>query len=112
MSSMSDAPVTLINVFEGPIDQVDDFIGRWRARAELISAAPGFRDSRLHQAISPQARFQFVNVAHWDSREAWEAASSSPEFRAQIGALDPHVQAAANPALYRAVVDLGGQAPA
>ncbi|MGE5762650.1 MAG: antibiotic biosynthesis monooxygenase family protein [Mycobacterium leprae] len=101
--SPADEPITLINVFEVPAQQVGTFVEQWRARAEIMTSAPGFRDARLHQALSPNARFQFVNVAHWDSREAWEAAQANPEFRARIDALEAEVRVGANPALYRVV---------
>lgn len=119
MSSMSehsrsadDTPVTLINVFEGPAEQANAFIDQWCARAKIMSTAPGFRNSRLHQAISSQARFQFINVAQWDSHEAWEAAVSNPDFQAHLRALDQQVLVAANPALYRTVANFGDGAQA
>lgn len=107
--SPADEPITLINVFEVPAEHVGTFVEQWRARAEIMSAAPGFRDARLHQALSPEARFQFVNVAHWDSRGAWEAAQARPEFRARIAALETEVRVGANAAPYRVV---GAVAPA
>ncbi len=38
-----DGPITVINVFEVPADQVGEFIARWRTRAEIMAA--GTRDS-------------------------------------------------------------------
>ncbi|MEV4437099.1 antibiotic biosynthesis monooxygenase family protein [Streptomyces sp. NPDC049555] len=98
-----DTSVTFINVIEVPAEQVEMFIAQWRERARIMSTAPGFRDSRLHRAVTSQARFQLVNVAHWDSHEAWEAAMANPEFQARMRALedDPNVKVSANPALYR-----------
>ncbi len=98
-------PVTLVNVFEVPTEHVDVFIAQWRERAALMSTKPGFLDSRLHRALSSQTRFQIVNVAHWDSPQAWEAAAANPEFQERLRALadDTEVQISANPALYRVV---------
>jgi heme-degrading monooxygenase HmoA len=104
MANQKDSTVTLINVFEVPADQVDAVVANWRKRAEIMSTMPGFRDYQLHRAISADARFQLVNIAHWDSREAWQAATSSPEFRAQISALGDNPNFAANPALYQVAV--------
>lgn len=73
--------VTLINVIELPADQVESFVRQWRVRAALMRDAPGFRDSRLHQARLSEARFQLVNVAHGDSAEDLEAAKASPAFQ-------------------------------
>ncbi len=102
-------PVTLINVFEVPVEQVDTVAERWRERAEIMSTAPGFLDSTLHRAMSSETRFQLINVAHWSSREAWEAATSNPHFQASLRELrdDPSVQFSANPALYQVIAHFG-----
>lgn len=103
MTEQTEAPVVLINVFELPADHVGVFIEEWRVRAELMSKAPGFRDSRLHRALTPDARFPLVNVAHWDSRSAWEGAVANPEFQRRAR---EQTRAAAHPALYEVVVEL------
>ena len=36
---------------------------------------------RLHRSLSPSADFRFVNVAVWQSPQAFQAATSQPEFR-------------------------------
>jgi len=109
----NNSPVTLINVFEVPTEHVEVFIAGWRQRAALMSTKPGFVDTRLHRALSPQTRFQLVNVAHWESREAMEAATADPEFQQRISAAiaDPRVPIAANPALYQVAVEFLGPAP-
>lgn len=109
----NNSPVTLINVFEVPTEHVEVFIAGWRQRAALMSTKPGFVDTRLHRALSPQTRFQLVNVAHWESREAMEAATADPEFQQRISAAiaDPRVPIAANPALYQVAVEFPGPAP-
>lgn len=100
-------PVTLINVFEVPADQVDAFAEQWRERGDVMIGAPGFLDARLHRAISADTRFQLVNVARWESIEAWRAAVANPEFRARIAELEKSgFTFTANPALYREIVDL------
>ena len=43
---------------------------------------PGFAGTRLHRALSPEARFGFVNVAEWESPRHFRAAVTSPEFAA------------------------------
>lgn len=101
-----EGPVTLINVFEVPAGQAETFLAQWRERAQGMSAQPGFRDAVMYRALSPDARFQFVNVSHWDSREAHEKATARPEFQAGVRAVaqDPRQQVSANPALYQAAV--------
>lgn len=101
-------PVTLINVFEVAAEDVDSFIEKWQVRAAIMAAAPGFRDSRLHRALTADARFQLVNVAHWDSAEQWQAAQSSPAFVASLNELrDQAFTFTASPALYGVVTELG-----
>jgi hypothetical protein len=57
-------------------------------------------DTALHQAITPGADFQFVNIGRWQSTEAFQAATQSPGFRQSAEGLAdyrPH------PGLYRVV---------
>ncbi|WP_424952698.1 antibiotic biosynthesis monooxygenase [Deinococcus sp.] len=96
-------PLTLINVFTLPEGAVDAFVAAWPANIAAQTHAPGFRGTRLHRAVSPDAPHQLVNIAHWDSAAAWEAATAgwrgSEERRGQA---DEHAPRA-EPALYRVV---------
>jgi hypothetical protein len=47
--------------------------------------------------VPPDADFRFVNVALWESAEAFRAAISQPEFRATAGPFASH------PSLYEVV---------
>lgn len=90
----SDDPVTFINVFEIPSDEVDEFITRWRERARLMSTAPGFRNAQLHRATSSETRFQLINVARWESYDHWHDAISDPRLQDEIRRVAPADQAA------------------
>ncbi len=97
-------PVTLINVFEIPAEQVDAFIEGWAERARNMTTQSGFRDTLLHRALSPEGRFQLVNVSHWDSAESTAAAHADPEWRAsRAGMAQLAPGAVANQQLYRVV---------
>lgn len=104
-----DGPITVINIFEVPAEHVEEFISGWRARAEIMATAPGFRDTRLHRAVSLQERFQLVNVAHWDSRADLAAAQRNDAFQERIRALydEPRMQFSAYPGFYKVAVELG-----
>jgi heme-degrading monooxygenase HmoA len=106
----SDAPVTLINIFEIDVSEVEAFMEGWRERAEFMSTQPGFRSFRLHRALSHDSRFQLVNVAEWDSPEALRAATADERFqksvREQMGKFDM----TAHPAVYRVAVEKLGPA--
>ena len=73
--------VVLINPFEVPADVPDEqFLAGWQRAADLLKSRPGFLGSRLHRALSPDARFRFINVAEWESPQHFQAAVSDPAF--------------------------------
>ncbi|WP_067842240.1 antibiotic biosynthesis monooxygenase family protein [Nocardia lijiangensis] len=100
---MSDQGVTFINVLEISADRIDDFVEQWRERASLMRKAPGFRDVRLHRALLPNTRFQLVNVAHWDSVEACEAAGLNKTVVASVAEAEKIAEA--HPGLYEVVAE-------
>src|SRR5690348_18050207 len=62
-------PLVLINVFEVPAEEAEQFIAAWEKMRDYLKSQPGYIDTALHQAIAPEADFQFVNVAHWRTAE-------------------------------------------
>jgi heme oxygenase (mycobilin-producing) len=99
-------PITLINVFEVDPEKLDAFIASWRERAEIMRKQPGFRSLRLHRAISPDSRFQVVNVAQWDSAEALNASTAQQDWREKASRAVDEVGFAANPAIYRIAFEI------
>lgn len=95
--------ITVVNAFELPSEGTDEFLPHWLGRAELMSKAPGFRDSRLHRAVDPHTRFQLVCIAHWDSPDAWRTADNDPRFQQSLSTSPDF--AIADPMLFRAVVE-------
>ena len=73
-------PLTLINAFEVPGEQAEQFIAAWEKTRDYLETQPGYVDTALHQAIMPGADFQFVNIAHWRTAEDFRAAIQSPGF--------------------------------
>jgi len=93
-------PVTLINAFEVPGDQADQFIAAWEKTRDYLASQPGYIDTSLHRAVNPGTDFLFVNIAHWRSAEDFMAATQSPGFgesAAGLAGYRPH------PGLYRVV---------
>lgn len=91
-------PVVLINAFEVPAAEAEQFIAAWEKTRDYLQTQPGYLDTALHQAVAPDAEFQFVNVARWESAETLLAATQSPGFLdAAVGlaGYQPH------PSLYR-----------
>ncbi len=69
-------PVILINSFEVPEGEEEQFLKVWHEVGEHLRQAPGFISTRLHQSLDPQAKFRFVNVAQWESPQHFQAAMS------------------------------------
>ncbi len=93
------ANFVLINPFDVPEDVPDDrFLEGWGRAADYMRTRPGFISTRLHRAVSPNARFRFVNVAEWASQEDFQAAVSAPEFQQMAAGAPPNY-----PALYEVV---------
>ena len=93
--------VILINPFEVPKGQEEDALAFWDRTAEFMRRQPGFISTRLHRALSADARFIYVNVAEWESAEHFQEAVSSDAFQKLIaGSRErfPHY-----PALYEVI---------
>lgn len=70
------APAVLINLFEVPIGREQEFIVWWKRCSEVLQQEPGFIDAKLHQSLIPGPRFQFINIAHWETQEFLNQARS------------------------------------
>ena len=91
--------VILINPFEVPEGtQDEDFLAGWERAADYMRGQPGFLSTRLHRALTDDARFRFINIAEWESPQDFRAAVSSDEFREIAGKGSPGA-----PALYEVV---------
>lgn len=93
-------PVILINAFEVPGGQAEQFIAAWEKTRDYLAAQPGYVDTALHQSVTPGADFQFVNIARWQTAEDFQRATQSAGFResaAGLASCRPH------PGLYRIV---------
>src|SRR6201986_669690 len=90
--------VILINAFEVPAEDAETFIAAWEKTRDYLRTQPGSVDTALHQAVGPDAEFQFVNVARWRTAGEFMTPIQSPGFREQAASLAgyrPH------PALYQ-----------
>jgi len=77
---MNPEPVVLINAFEVPAAQDEAFLAAWERASAFLSTQQGYISTRLHQSLSPSADFRFVNVARWQSPQAFQAATAQPGF--------------------------------
>ena len=94
-------PYILINLFTMPADAVDTFVQGWPASTAPLADAPGFRGTRLHRAVSPEAPHQIVNIARWDSIEQWKAALAGFQPRGERRLQAQAAGILAQPAFYR-----------
>jgi heme oxygenase (mycobilin-producing) len=92
--------VTLINVFEVPAADADHFIAAWEKARDYLRTQPGYLDTALHQAVTPNPVFQFVNVAQWRTAADFTTATQSAQFRESAAGLATY---RSHPALYQAV---------
>jgi heme-degrading monooxygenase HmoA len=79
-TTVVDGPVTLINSFDVADGLDDAFVELWTSTSMYFRAQPGFISLRLHRAVSPGARYRFVNVAVWDSAAHFQQAHATDEF--------------------------------
>jgi adenylate cyclase len=74
-------PVVLINVFEVPAREADEFIRAWEETRDYMKQYPGHLSAALHRAITDSADFQFISIAHWRSAEEFNEAVTSAGFQ-------------------------------
>ena len=96
-------PVVLANIFT--LDQADEelFLEVWADDAAFMMRQPGAISTQLHRAIGDSVCY--LNYAVWESTEAFRAAFSHPQFRAQLA--DYPSSAVAMPHLFQKVAVSG-----
>lgn len=78
---MKPEPVVLINAFEVPEGEDEAFLRGWERAREFLSTQEGYLSTSLHRSLMPYADFRFVNIALWESEQAFREATSRAEFR-------------------------------
>jgi quinol monooxygenase YgiN len=97
--------LTLVNLFTVPEGEADAFEARFKAVCEKLGGMPGFEGTELHRnaGVGDQS-YAFVNIARWESADAWREAL--PKIMAQGGLFAGGVVPKA--ALYESVFRLAG----
>jgi len=75
--------ITLVNCFEVPAGREEEFFSLWKQVNDHMKQRRGYVGHKLHRSVDPAARFRFVNVAQWESLEAFQAAHDEG-FRALV----------------------------
>lgn len=73
----SNTEVTLINVFEVPEGALEEAIDAWARGRDFLQQQPGYVSTALHQSIAADVKFALINIAIWESAEAFKAASAA-----------------------------------
>jgi heme oxygenase (mycobilin-producing) len=79
---------TAIVAYEVAYEDSERFLDSWEKANECLKEQPGFISTALHQAISANPDFRFVNVGCWESADAFRAATQCEAFRNAAGRLD------------------------
>ena len=72
-------PVILVNTFHVEPEEADALLEAWTADAAYLKAKPGFISTQLHRGLAGSSTF--LNVAVWESVEAFRAAFGDPTFQ-------------------------------
>ena len=93
--------VTLLNVFIVPKHLEAEFLVQWQKSCDTFSRMPGFIETHLHRNTGVgNGTFQFINIARWDSAEAWHSSHAAfPPTEYAIEGVKGH------PAIYECIVD-------
>lgn len=67
--------VVLINPFTVPESKLEETIVFWEKARDFLEQEPGYVSTNLHQSLQLDATFQLVNVAEWETAEAFQNAS-------------------------------------
>jgi heme oxygenase (mycobilin-producing) len=78
------AQLVLINRFEVPAGRDREFLSLWGEVNRHMRAQPGYLDHRLHRAIAGPESGRYVNVATWESPEAFQAAHETERFQSLV----------------------------
>jgi heme-degrading monooxygenase HmoA len=93
--------VTLINCFEVPAGHEEEFFAGYQKVNAYMRSKKGYVSNKMHRSLAPDAKYRFVNVVQWESREACEAAHDAG-FRELIA--KPELSGIrSTPALYEVV---------
>ena len=74
---MNEHAVVSINAFQVPSSEDAAFLAGWERAHDFLLSQPGYRSSQLHRSTESGTEFRYVNVAVWDSEDAFRAATAS-----------------------------------
>ncbi len=87
---MADGECIAIVAYEVMNEDRARFLDAWAKANDHLKAQSGHVSSTLHQAVSANPDFRFVNIAHWKSEDDFRTATQSNQFREASGALEAY----------------------
>ena len=93
-------PVILINAFIVPDGKEAEAIAFWEKAADFMRTQPGYVSTALHESILPNAQFHLINIAKWESVDAFKNAS---EALRTSGTIKPVEGVRPTPSLYTVI---------
>ena len=96
----NESTIVLINPFVVPADKLDETIVMWEQARDFLKQQPGYITTALHQSLEADAQYRLINVAHWESAEAFVTANEKMKAEVDL----PRIEGVTNgPALYRVI---------
>ena len=92
--------IVLINPFVVPADKLDETITMWELARDYLQTQPGYISTALHQSLAPDATYRLINVAEWESADAFKAATAKMNAEADLPKVEGVV---AGPDLYSVI---------
>jgi heme-degrading monooxygenase HmoA len=79
---------TGIIAYEVGYEDRDRFLDSWTKANDILKKQAGHLGTTLHQAVSANPDFRFVNVTRWESANAFRKAIQNGAYREAAGRLD------------------------
>ena len=92
--------IVLINPFTVPEGKVEESIVFWEKARDFLKEQPGYVSTKLHKSLKPDATYELVNVAVWESAEAFMMASQ--KMREEL-VVHPVEGLMSDPSLYQVI---------
>ena len=93
--------IITINPFEVPKGKEDEALAMWEKFAAYFSKQPGYLSTKLHQSLSPDAKFHLVSISEWESAEHFIKALQSEELQKIAETMPKDIQS--YPGLYQVI---------
>jgi heme-degrading monooxygenase HmoA len=93
MEDREDRECIVIVAYEVAHEDRDRFLDSWERANATLKEQRGFVSAALHQAVSANPEFRFVNIGRWENADAFRAATQHPDYlqaAARLGAFPVH----------------------